>query len=375
MNKAQAQKLARQVFDEFDKQILEATRGTKIPPRFIAGLVANEAGKDRQGNIRRAATRFEPHIYTKLKRVATTPRATFGQITHNDLKDATDTSLRALAHSYEATQMMGYWCIVLGCTLADLKNPDKHFFYTVKLLQLNDQGDFSRGTEDAFDDEMRQWNTGREKGKTYHENYVPNARLIRAAYRELEKDRTHRSIEERINIDSAAAPTVDLPVKLSEQLSASSANQAVADLANEPISEVVPTDSGAAPNATSEDKDKSPQVIDKERPSLFTKVWTAVIGAIATAVASITATCGGNEIATTIVTKSGERVVENVDRSDIVTFGFVVLYTGLGLGAAVLLFWLASRFYDKSAERSNKLNVAKVATAADTNLNTVEFKR
>lgn len=182
---------------------------------------------------------------------------------------------------------------------------------------------------------------------------------------------------------SAAAPTVDLPVKLSEQLSASSANQAAADLANEPSLEStvlssespIPTDSGAAPNATSEDKDKSPQVIDKERPSLFTKVWTAVIGAIATAVASITATCGGNEIATTIVTKSGERVVENVDRSDIVTFGFVVLYTGLGLGAAVLLFWLASRFYDKSAERSNKLNVAKVATAADTNLNTVEFKR
>lgn len=219
MTKAQATKLAKQIFDEFDSQIVEATKGTNIPPRFIAGLIANEAGKDRQGNIKRGATRFEPHIYTRLKKVAETPGAVYNRIKHLQLKDATDASLRALAHSYEATQMMGYWCIVLGCSLADLKNPEKHFFFTVKLLQLNDQDDFERGTEEAFDDEMRQWNTGREKGKTYHENYVPNARLIRAAYAELEKTRGKLSVNELANTSAVASvsseqqagdnPTVD----------------------------------------------------------------------------------------------------------------------------------------------------------------------
>jgi hypothetical protein len=195
MTKTEARKLAQQIFDEFDKQIVEATRGTSIPPSFIAGLVANEAGKDRQGHVRRAATRFEPGVYSHLKKVAASPRAKYGSITHAQIADASDDSLRALATSYEATQMMGYWCIVLGCTLADLKNPDKHFFYTVKLLQMN--GFPARPTEAKMDGEMRQWNTGRETGKTYHENYVPNAQLIREAYREIEKGRVSRTVVER----------------------------------------------------------------------------------------------------------------------------------------------------------------------------------
>lgn len=200
MTKSQAQRLAKQIFDRFGHQIREAVRGTIIPPEFIAGLVANEAGKDRQGNIKREATRFEKHVYARLRTVSRTPGARYGQIRYSQLKDASDDSLRALAHSYEATQMMGYWCIVLGCTLADLKNPEKHFFYTVKLLLLNDSHDFNQFSEAAYDDEMRQWNTGREKGKTYHENYVPNARLIRAAYRDLERGYVPRSVEDRVNV-------------------------------------------------------------------------------------------------------------------------------------------------------------------------------
>lgn len=200
MTKTQAKKLAQQIFDKFDKRIIEAVNGTSIPASFIAGLVANEAGKDRQGNIVEAATRFEPGVYSHLKHVAQTPGAKYNGVTHADLIDATDASLRALSTSYEATQMMGYWCIILHCTLADLKNPDKHFFYTVKLLELN--GFPSRPTEAKMDAEMRQWNTGRETGKTYHENYVSNAQEIRTAYREIEEGRVTRSVAER----SAAAP-------------------------------------------------------------------------------------------------------------------------------------------------------------------------
>lgn len=206
MTKTDAANLAKKIFDEFDKQIVEAVKGTSIPPSFIAGLVANEAGKDRQGNIRRGATRFEPGVYSHLKRVAESPRASYQGIKHAQLADATEASLRALSTSVEATQMMGYWCIVLGCTLADLKNPDKHFFYTVKLLHLN--GFPARPTEPKMDGEMRQWNTGRETGQTYHENYVANAQAIRAAYRELEKTRVHRTVDERAFVPEIAEPVV-----------------------------------------------------------------------------------------------------------------------------------------------------------------------
>lgn len=199
MNDAQARRLAQQIFDRFDKQIVEATTGTNIEPAFIAGLIGNEAGKDRQGNIVRSASRFEKHVYNALRAVRDGGRPSYGGIRRSDIADASNLAIEALAHSYEATQIMG-WHVVknLHCTIADLRNPDKHFFYTVKLLQLN--GYTRKISEDQMDREMREWNTGREGGKTYHANYVPNAQKIRAAYREIEKGRVHRSVSERLDV-------------------------------------------------------------------------------------------------------------------------------------------------------------------------------
>lgn len=201
-------KLAKQIFDRFDKQIVEATTGTGIPPAFIAGLIANEAGKDRSGNIVRGATRFEPHVFAALKSIRDRgyrlvkggAKVThYSHIKQSQIADASDVALRALATSYEATQIMG-WHVInnLRCTIADLRNPDKHFFYTVKLLQLN--GFPKNATEAQMDREMRQWNTGSETGKTYHANYVPNAQRIRAEYRLLERGRVSRSVEERVDV-------------------------------------------------------------------------------------------------------------------------------------------------------------------------------
>lgn len=208
MTEAQAKKLAKQIFDRFDKRIYEATLHTNIPPAFVAGLLGNEAGKDRSGQIDEAATRFEPAVYAKLKAVHDGSRKEYGDITRKDIADASDAALRALATSYGCSQIMGYHVIhALHCTIADLRNPDKHFFYTVKLLQLN--GFPANATESRMNREMRQWNTGKETGTTYHENYVPNAELVRAAYRELENGRSHRSLDERVDTLAAGSSAGD----------------------------------------------------------------------------------------------------------------------------------------------------------------------
>ena len=164
MTESQARKLARQIFDRFDKRIVEATNGSVIPPSFIAGLIANEAGKDKAGKIVETATRFEPHVFSVLKAVRAGTKASYSGVRKAQIADASDAALRALATSYGATQIMG-WHVInnLQCTIADLRNPDKHFFYTVKLLQLN--GFPANATEAKMDAEMRQWNTGRETGK------------------------------------------------------------------------------------------------------------------------------------------------------------------------------------------------------------------
>ncbi len=130
---------------------------------------------------------------------------------------------------------------------------------------------------------------------------------------------------------------------------------------------------GAAPGATSGEGSLSPQLVVKERPSFFTRAQTWFLNLMGTIFGGIATWFGGNEIATRLAEKAANRAVENADRSDLATFGVVMLYV-LGIGSvSVFLFWIASRIYDKSADRSNKLNVEKIHAAASKDLNTVEF--
>lgn len=205
MNAIDAQKLARQIFNLFDKQIVEAIQGTHIPDYFIAGLVGNEAGKDRAGLIVRGATRFEPEVYAHLIKVRDGHLSVWSKITLGDLRGASDEAIRALATSYEATQIMGYHCIhSLHCTIADLRDPNKHFFYTVKLLMLN--GFPANASSNQMDNEMRQWNTGSEQGRTYSPDYVINAKAVRDAYAIMAKMRLPRTLGERLAGMDVVAP-------------------------------------------------------------------------------------------------------------------------------------------------------------------------
>lgn len=125
------------------------------------------------------------------------------------------------------------------------------------------------------------------------------------------------------------------------------------------------------PSTTTDDK----QTIIKERPGLFAKVMTAIFTAVATAIASITTTCGGSEVWNQVSSKGTERVIENTNRSDLAMFGLVLAYILVGLGAATFLFWIAAKFWDRNHTNATTLNVAKVKAAEDKNRNTVEFKK
>jgi hypothetical protein len=184
LTKALARKLAQQIHERFGARIAVACEGTPVPPEFVAGLISNEAGKDRSGKILENATRFEPHVFRQLKQVRDGLRKAYSGIRQADVKGASEKTLRALAMSYGLTQIMGWHCIhTLDCTVAQLRDPALHLKFTVKLLMLNAaDGDFQRK---AFAGELREWNTGREGGKTYHADYVPNALAVMAEYASL----------------------------------------------------------------------------------------------------------------------------------------------------------------------------------------------
>jgi len=112
-----------------------------------------------------------------------------------------------------------------------------------------------------------------------------------------------------------------------------------------------------------------PVTVDKEGPSTFTKWLTAIKVAVGTLLTSATAYCGGEDIKT----KIADKAIENADRSVLLDMLPIIIYVLLGCGAGVFLIWIASVFYDRSAERSNKLNAQKIEAAANQSKNTVEL--
>ena len=111
---AQAQKFAKQIRDRFGLRIARACQDTPIPPEFIAGLIGVEAGKDRNGQFKESATRFEAHVFAKLKALRNGSLKSYSRISRSQIKDASDEALEALATSYGLTQIMGWWTVHLG---------------------------------------------------------------------------------------------------------------------------------------------------------------------------------------------------------------------------------------------------------------------
>lgn len=195
---AQAERIARQIFDRFGEQIRSACARSIVPKEFLAGFVGVEAGKDRAGNLKPEATRFEPGVFEDLKSlrdngycfVGGKKKINYSGVKRSQIQTATNADLRALATSYGLTQIMGWHCINnLQCTIADLRDPDKHLIYAVRLLTLVG-GEYLRRND--FAPVLRIWNTGSPTGKTYHASYVPNALAVAAAYKEIQQNTTRK---------------------------------------------------------------------------------------------------------------------------------------------------------------------------------------
>ena len=111
--------------------------------------------------------RFEAHIYQRLLALKQEGRA-FGSISRKKLLKYSDQELRQFATSYGPTQMMGYHCLQINCSISDLKGP-YHLQWAAAWMEANYGSYALRGDWAAC---FRIHNTGRPNGKTYHANYV-----------------------------------------------------------------------------------------------------------------------------------------------------------------------------------------------------------
>ncbi|MEQ8353020.1 MAG: hypothetical protein RH862_16145 [Leptospiraceae bacterium] len=160
------------LYHSLDEEIQDAVDGTEIPPEYLAALISLESHP--AGN--RDSRRFEPAVYDRLMDLKYSGEA-FGYIPRNRVKNLDDQKLRELATSYGLTQIMGYHCLELGCSIDDLKG-EFHLLWSVAYIRDHYGKQVkARDWEACF----RMHNTGRVDGITSRKDYVEKG-LIRMQY-------------------------------------------------------------------------------------------------------------------------------------------------------------------------------------------------
>ena len=332
----QAAKIAEQIRERFGSLVSKACENSVVPTFLLAGLIGVEAGKDRAGNLKPEATRFEKGVYEDLLSlrdngfcyVGGKKRTTYSGIKRSQIQTASDADLRALATSYGLTQIMG-WHVInnLKCTIADLRDPEKHLGYAVKLLEIVG-GEYLRQKD--FASVLRIWNTGSPAGKTYHASYVSNALAVAGAYRTAEGEKGRKGEREKEN--SIPIPGTQTPPtpEISSEVETSEPTKPVSG-------------GGAGENGT---------VLCKERPSIFTRAWASIVAAVG----AVTAL--GVNLTDFLNAQLQQLTIKHV--------AFLVV----GLGISALGLW----FYDRSAQRATRLNELKAENAANPNRINTEFR-
>ncbi|PYV30093.1 MAG: hypothetical protein DMG22_21440 [Acidobacteria bacterium] len=164
-----------------------ATAATRLPPAFLAALVANESGG--RGN----ASRFEQAVYGALQMVRQGRRPRYGGFIREQLQDKTPGELRALATSWGLTQIMGFNAaargIAVGFTGESLLDHETHLALAVQMLSEFAER-FKLDLARDFAALFNTWNTGSPDGRTYDPEYVPRGLRRLELYQDLSRPQT-----------------------------------------------------------------------------------------------------------------------------------------------------------------------------------------
>jgi hypothetical protein len=140
-----------------------------VSPAFLKSLCALESsGKSRPGS------RFEPHVYERLKKLKRGTFAKYDGLYPADVANASDEALKNLATSWGPFQLMGYKCLELGISVKDLRG-ENSVEHSIKWIS-NAYGHLIRAKR--YEDAFHFHNTGRlapsfGRYLTHDKSYVP----------------------------------------------------------------------------------------------------------------------------------------------------------------------------------------------------------
>lgn len=111
------------VVDNYEDAVKIAADEFDLPYGYLMALIQLECG----GKIP-AGSRFEPHVFRRLKNVRDGKRTRYENVTKKHLSGASDEALRNLATSWGPFQLMGYKCILLNVKIKDIRG-DNGIYY------------------------------------------------------------------------------------------------------------------------------------------------------------------------------------------------------------------------------------------------------
>ncbi len=123
----------------------------KVSPAYLKALCMLECSGMKVFN-----SRFEPHVYKRLKKVKSGELPNYEHVTGEMLFDANDEALKNLASSWGPFQLMGYKCLLLGIKVRDIRG-EMSVIHGVKWIDKT-YGDLLR--ENKYRDAFHIHNTG-----------------------------------------------------------------------------------------------------------------------------------------------------------------------------------------------------------------------
>lgn len=165
-------KIMYKIYHQWHPKIMDAVSGTDISAAYMAALISLESSPP--GNAR--SERFEQHIYERLYNLKHQAQK-FGSIKQSDLARYDDAGMRQLATSYGLTQIMGYHCIRMGCTIDELRGED-HLLWAIGYMMNHYQ---KAAAQKDWQAAFRIHNTGRPDGRPHRADYVERG-LLRMEY-------------------------------------------------------------------------------------------------------------------------------------------------------------------------------------------------
>lgn len=156
------------VIDNYGKDIQKFAPEFNIPPEFAAALCMLESGGQKP-----VPSRYEKHVYARLKWVKLHIKNNYEHVKASDLKDASDEAMQNLASSWGPFQIMGYKCLLFDIRVKDLRG-DSGVYWALKWMQLN-YGKYIKRKD--FKSAFHMHNAGSPfpangKPRTYNPNYV-----------------------------------------------------------------------------------------------------------------------------------------------------------------------------------------------------------